>query len=342
MVSFHHLDAGTPEARWHADPRMTEVQDLHTGIDELVVVAAHPDDETLGAAGLIRRVLRTGGRVTVIVATDGEGSHPDSPTHTPAQLSRLRHAEVADALAVLGTVDLRFLGLPDGALRESSDRLVEAVRDVVDDRRASASGRDRVMIVAPWSGDGHRDHRVAAAAVARVCAGRGIRHLGYPIWLWHWGAPDDLPWERIRGLRLSNDERAAKREAIGLHTSQIEPLSPARGDEAVVHAGMRAHFDRAVELFVEEAPVQGENPASMTGEWFEAFYARHGVPAKRAVMAGDSMRSDVLPALAAGAWAAFIPQELAWSHEAADAPEHPRFRALPSLSDLPDWIDAIA
>ncbi|MEG3091751.1 HAD family hydrolase [Sphingomonas sp. PB1R3] len=79
-----------------------------------------------------------------------------------------------------------------------------------------------------------------------------------------------------------------------------------------------------------------------TPDTFRRIFARHGVAPERAVMAGDSMRSDVLPALQAGAWAAYIPQPLAWSHEAGDHPvDHPRFRQLERLGDLPGWIDAI-
>jgi len=75
---------------------------------------------------------------------------------------------------------------------------------------------------------------------------------------------------------------------------------------------------------------------------FRRLFTRHGVAPADAVMAGDSMRSDVLPALAAGGWAAHIPQPLAWSHERAEAPaDHPRFRRLACLAELPDWIDAI-
>jgi putative hydrolase of the HAD superfamily len=77
-------------------------------------------------------------------------------------------------------------------------------------------------------------------------------------------------------------------------------------------------------------------------ETFARVFARHGVSAERAVMAGDSMRSDVLPALAAGAWAAFVPHALVWSHECAEAPAHERFRILASLTELPGWIDEIA
>jgi len=51
------------------------------------------------------------------------------------------------------------------------------------------------------------------------------------------------------------------------------------------------------------------------------------------------MKSDVLPALAAGAWAVHIPYVITWAHEVADAPEgHPRFGALDNIGQLPAWI----
>lgn len=60
-------------------------------------------------------------------------------------------------------------------------------------------------------------------------------------------------------------------------------------------------------------------------------------------MAGDSMRSDVLPALAAGAWGVFVPQENGWVHERAGAPaDEPRYRTIASLAELPALVDAIA
>jgi putative hydrolase of the HAD superfamily len=75
---------------------------------------------------------------------------------------------------------------------------------------------------------------------------------------------------------------------------------------------------------------------------FRALFERHGIDAHRTVMAGDSMRSDILPALEAGAWAAFIPQAGDWSHEGAAAPEsHPRFVQLERLGQLPGWIETL-
>lgn len=79
-----------------------------------------------------------------------------------------------------------------------------------------------------------------------------------------------------------------------------------------------------------------------TEQTFARLFARYGVAPERALMAGDSMRSDVLPALAAGAWAAFVPQAGAWAHEVAPPPvDAARFRELVSLAELPGWVAEI-
>ena len=73
---------------------------------------------------------------------------------------------------------------------------------------------------------------------------------------------------------------------------------------------------------------------------YERVFARHGTGPGEAVMAGNSMKSDVLPALDAGAFAVHIPYAITWAHELADAPEaHPRYGALDRITALPDWID---
>lgn len=73
---------------------------------------------------------------------------------------------------------------------------------------------------------------------------------------------------------------------------------------------------------------------------YDRIFARHGTGADEAVMAGNSMKSDVLPALEAGAFAVHIPYVITWAHELADAPEgHPRFGALDNIAALPVWIE---
>ncbi len=76
---------------------------------------------------------------------------------------------------------------------------------------------------------------------------------------------------------------------------------------------------------------------------YDRVFARHGTGAAEALMAGNSMKSDVLPALEAGAWAVHIPYVVTWAHELAEAPEgHSRFGALETIADLPGWIDVRA
>ncbi|QDH72602.1 HAD family hydrolase [Brevundimonas sp. M20] len=77
-----------------------------------------------------------------------------------------------------------------------------------------------------------------------------------------------------------------------------------------------------------------------TVDTYAHLFARHGTGAAEAVMAGNSMKSDVLPALGAGAFAVHIPYAITWAHELADAPEgHPRYGALEAINQLPGWIE---
>jgi len=76
---------------------------------------------------------------------------------------------------------------------------------------------------------------------------------------------------------------------------------------------------------------------------YDRVFERHGTGPAEAVMVGNSMKSDVLPALEAGAFAVHIPYHVTWAHELADAPEgHARYGALKTIADLPAWIAAKA
>ena len=283
MVTFDHRDPGTSEDLWAASPALRQLAPLDLpAVDRLVVVAAHPDDETLGAAGLVSRLAATGTAISVIVATDGEGSHPASTTHRADELALLRRTELVRALgAIAPRAALRFLGLPDGGLREHRDALRRAVEDEV-----GPLGSARTVLCAPWRGDGHRDHRIAGEVAADVAARRRLDLLEYPVWLWHWADPDDtsLPWADMRRFDLTDSERENKAQALAAHRSQTQPLSSRPGDEALLGAEMMRHFDRDVEVFV----VSGEQVAegteqvlgaaelersSLTEGFFDAFYA---------------------------------------------------------------------
>jgi putative hydrolase of the HAD superfamily len=75
---------------------------------------------------------------------------------------------------------------------------------------------------------------------------------------------------------------------------------------------------------------------------YRRVFTRHGTGPEQAVMAGNSVRSDVIPALEAGSWGALIPYPLVWAHEAASAPhDHPRYVELASIADLPACVDGL-
>ncbi len=74
-------------------------------------------------------------------------------------------------------------------------------------------------------------------------------------------------------------------------------------------------------------------------ETYTKIFARYAVSAERAVMVGNSLRSDVWPALQAGAWAVYIPSEFEWAREHAEAPAgEQRFQRLASFAELPGWL----
>ncbi|MCJ1708226.1 bifunctional PIG-L family deacetylase/class I SAM-dependent methyltransferase [Microbacterium sp. VKM Ac-2923] len=277
MVSFDHREPGTDEGVW-SDALRRDLPPLDLDVDRLIVVAAHPDDESLGAAGLLATAAARGIAIDLLVVTDGEGSHPESATHTPATLGLLRRRELLVAAAILGlTVDPVFLGLPDGGTDEYRDAIAAALGEALD-----RAGSDRVLVLSPWRGDGHRDHRVVGEIVEEVCAARGVRSRAFPIWLWHWGGPADVPWDRVERVELDPAVREAKTRALDAHASQILSLSLAPGDEPVVHARMRAHFERDAELFLapERAAAATDTAPrpSVDQAYFDDMYARHDDP----------------------------------------------------------------
>lgn len=71
--------------------------------------------------------------------------------------------------------------------------------------------------------------------------------------------------------------------------------------------------------------------------------ARHGHVPEQVVMVGNSVRSDILPMIAAGGWAVHLPYASTWVHEQAEAPEdHPRYRRITGMAELAGVLDAIA
>jgi len=268
-TGFDHRDPGTAEAAWDESGLLDRLPPLDlAGLRRLIVVAAHPDDESLGAGGLIAEAAGRGVPVTVVVATLGEASHPDSRSTTASRLAAIRGDEVRAAVGRLSAAaELRQLNLGDGRLTESVDALADEIFSLVDDLDEST------WLVAPWRHDRHPDHAAAAAAAAMVQERTGARLLEFPLWAWHWARPGDgtLRPEMLTAMDLSAGALLAKESALAEHRSQVEPLSPAAGDEPIVPPGFRDHFRRGREVFVDSSA--GAQAGSLDREFFDEFYA---------------------------------------------------------------------
>ncbi len=241
---FTSLGPGTPAVVWRRHPEWGSAEPLTLdGYARLVVLAAHPDDETLGAGGLVATAVGAGTEVLIVCATDGEQSHPDSPTLTPTELGPLRAEEGRAAAATLGVSDLRRLELPDGGVADHEDLLATRLVDLVGDGR-------RTVIVAPWRRDGHPDHEAAGRAAAVAARRTGADLWEYPVWFWHWGSPDEAPWPSLHPFHLEAEALRAKASAVQAHTSQVRPLSALEGDETLLGPELLAHFADSPEHFL--------------------------------------------------------------------------------------------
>ena len=92
------------------------------------------------------------------------------------------------------------------------------------------------------------------------------------------------------------------------------------------------------ELFHGIEIVSNKNP-----ETYKRIFDRHGDGPGRAVMVGNSLKSDIVPAIAAGCWGIFIPHELTWVLENVEPPtHHPRFKQLNGFNELYEFITKIS
>ena len=225
----------------------------------VVVVSAHPDDETLAIGGLLQSLHRGGARLEMVIATDGEAAFPSLEPDARAALARCRRHEMAEALRHLGLGDVPvlWLGLADSAV--SADELGEALAPIM-------AGAD--MCLAPWPEDPHPDHQAAGSA-ARRAAGPETQVWGYPIWTWPWKDPHDapIPWKLAARHQLGAHDRQRKLAAIAAFGSQLGtgPL----GEAPIICSEACAHFQTWVEVLFR-VPPRGSTPLTRFAGLYEA------------------------------------------------------------------------
>ncbi len=145
-------------------------------VQRLMVVVAHPDDESFPIGGTIAKIATEGGEVMLVAATRGEAGIPNMQ---PDEAGRLRECELRAACEVLGVKALRFLGYRDGTLNQVDS--YTAIEQLVALMRAFRP--DAIITFGPDGISGHPDHlavhRWTTAAFERA------RRVGAPVVLHH-------------------------------------------------------------------------------------------------------------------------------------------------------------
>lgn len=204
-----------------------------------LIVAPHPDDETIAAYGLITRLRRSGVRVRVVVVSDGAASHRGSKIWPERRLVAERRRETRAVLRRIGVTaaDICFLGLPDGHLGLNGAHCAVLARALRSIRRPG-------LVALPDWADAHPDHR-AVAPLAEHIATPGTRRLSYLVWPDE-GLPQRCP---THGLTLGT-ARAAKRGAILRYRTQTGAIADDPQGFAIARHEL-ARFARPIELYRE-------------------------------------------------------------------------------------------
>ena len=185
----------------------------------LLIIAPHPDDETLGAGGLIAGHRLRGLDVLVAAVTDGEKAFPEA-----IQLAAARRLEQTEALTQLGVAEknIKRLGLPDGVVADHEQKLFKQLLPLV---------TERSLVVAPWRGDYHSDHGACGRVAELLVRECGATLASYFFWTWHLGTPDVIQDLKLHSILLTPELLQTKTEALRFHNSQLgskwgEPILP--------------------------------------------------------------------------------------------------------------------
>ena len=237
--------------------------------ERLLIIAPHPDDESLATGGLLQRIRQAGAAARVLVVTDGDNNPwPQRWLEKrwqigPSERQRwgaLRRQEARLALKKLGFEgETRFLHLPDQGI---TSQLMQAEAETLERFCCELEEWNPTQIVLPSSYDLHPDHNALHVLWQMALSRTGRTHLPQWHFLVHCKQPELVPCRVALGL--SEPERHIKRQAIHCHGTQMA-LSQKR---FLAYAGPE-------EVFYRPAPVQAHLPQHRLPEAFLHAGALH-------------------------------------------------------------------
>lgn len=174
----------------------------------ILVISPHPDDESIGCGGTLRRHVEAGDAVCAVFLTSGEkGGHGRSEEETRA----LREQEARSAAGILGICEASFFRLPDGAVQCSADAVAQL--------RSKITVWQPEIVYLPHQHEMHSDHRAAVRLLKRAYrgwpTGPAAKALMYEIW---------TPMRQMDEIVDITPHVEFKRAAIRAHASQCQVM----------------------------------------------------------------------------------------------------------------------
>jgi LmbE family N-acetylglucosaminyl deacetylase len=209
------------------------LQRIHAGIrpgrllpvwSKVLVVVAHPDDESFGLGAVVDRQAAGGAAVHMLCYTRGEAS---TLNENSADLDQAREDELRRASTKLGAASVTLLNYPDGHLADvGTTRLAAHVANLI-----ALHQPDGLLVFDDTGVTGHPDHRAATRAAVWAAAGPGLPVLAWALPV---AVADQLHAET--GLAFAGQppdridlcvrvDRARQRRAALMHASQISPTA---------------------------------------------------------------------------------------------------------------------
>ena len=200
----------------------------------VLVVAPHPDEETLGAGGLIAHLRSSGIEVLVAAVTDGENAYGASSV-----LGDLRATEQTAALAHLGVEAKNIYRFK---VCDSDVSSCEGALEVMLAPLVARCGH----VISPWRNDFHPDHEACGRVVERLAQIHDVQLTSYFFWTWHRGTTELVNGLDLVRFSLSAELLEAKDRALRCHRSQLHRDS---GD-AILPDRLLAPAYRSFETFL--------------------------------------------------------------------------------------------
>lgn len=182
-----------------------------------VIVAPHPDDETIGCAGLIQQLLEAGKRVDIIYMTGGGKSHSEfcDIDETTLIENRRNLAKESAAILNLPQENLHFLDYPDGGIAyecEETGKLNSLLKEL---------NPEAVFIT--HKGEGWSDHIKTGEIVKSLLHDNNKTAIyEYCVWFWYYNVWN-IDWKNARTVAMTKEQHDKKLQAMDAYTKPLAP-----------------------------------------------------------------------------------------------------------------------